>query len=163
MLLFLILGLFSTSVAANEFEDNGNTCPEHWTDGSLLKMGCLLFNSSATFTWTDASYYCQDPEGGNSSLVEIENQEQMEYLLLMLNLLGDHGDRWTWWTSGADLGREGNWYWSTSLQSVEKFVWHTSQPNQGLDANCLALWYPLGYEGVDEPCSKQYSPICQRK
>ena len=163
--LLLLWGLFSTALAGNKFEDKGNGCPEHWTDGSLVNMGCLLFNSSATYSWTEASFFCQDPKGGNSSLVEIETQQQMDYLLLMLNLLSDHEDPRTWWTSGTDLGREGNWYWSNSLQPVEEFIWHnaTGEPDQGLSANCLSLYSTLDYEGATQPCSKLYSPICQKK
>ena len=44
--LLLVLGLFSSSMTENEFEDKGNACREHWTDGSSVKMGCLLFDSS---------------------------------------------------------------------------------------------------------------------
>ena len=163
MLLLLFLGLLSTSVAGNKFEDKGNTCPEHWTDGSLVNMGCLLFNSSATYSWTEASFYCQDPKGGNGSLVEIETQQQMDYLLLMLNLLSDHEDPRTWWTSGTDLGREGHWHWSNSLQPVGEFVWHSTEPNSGLISNCLCSWANFGHEGASEPCSRAYYPICQKK
>ena len=85
----------------------------------------------------------------------------------MLNLLSDHEDPRNWWTSGADLGREGNWFLSTNLQPVETFVWgrgNNIEPDQCLlEANCLSLWSGFGYKGADEPCSKSYFPVCQRK
>ena len=168
MLRLLILVLFCTyTVLGAEYHKDENTCPEHWTDGSLVDMGCLLFDSSTTYSWTNASYFCQDSEGGNGSLVEIENQQQMDYVLMMLTLLSDHEDAATRRTSGTDLGRENNWYWSNSLKPVEDFVWYAHgqahEPNGGLDSNCLSMYASLGYEGATEPCSALYFPICQRK
>ena len=64
MLRLLISVLFSTySVLGAEYHKDENTCPEHWTDGSLVDMGCLLFDSSTTYSWTNAhtSYLSREP------------------------------------------------------------------------------------------------------
>ena len=46
-----------------------SACPRPWVDGTLLGLGCLLFNSTKAYTWEGASVYCQGEE--NATLVEI--------------------------------------------------------------------------------------------
>ena len=66
-----------------------------------------------------------------------------------------------WWTGGNDIGWEGNWTWAKSKQPVGDFVWHGSQPNDGIRGNCLDLYYGGSFEGSDDLCTRTYYPICQ--
>ena len=45
-------------------------CPSPWVDGTILDLGCLLFNSTMGYTWEGASVYCQGEE--NATLVEMD-------------------------------------------------------------------------------------------
>ena len=66
-------------------------------------------------------------------------------------------------TSGTDRGREGEWYWASTLAEVGGFIWPVDEPNEGIDANCLNLRFTSGgnYEGYDQQCDSLHLPICQ--
>ena len=102
----------------------GSACPEGWADGTLVGMGCLLFESNTSFTWDNANYFCQDTH--SATLVSIESEDQHEFVIMMIGVLNNHEDPHIWWTSGTDKGREGDWYWASSLNPVERFLWSTS-------------------------------------
>merc|ERR1719186_8260 len=132
-------------------------CPVNWVEASEVGMGCLLFNRETTYSWEEANGYCQTEE--RASLVEIQTEDQFEFLKMELISLDE--DSRHWWTAGTDAGREGKWYWSGSLTPVGHFVWNGGDPDEGIKANCLALWPQEFYDGVDEQCTGQYFPICQ--
>ena len=80
---------------------------------------------------------------------------------MVLDFLGGHEEGHSWWTSGTDQGREGEWYWAATLTAVGSFMWHNDQPNEGTDANCL--YVHLDGEGYDTDCSITYFHyICER-
>ena len=79
-------------------------CPDGWLDASFVNMGCLLLESSSgelgNLTWSLAEDWCQDLGG---ALVEIEDEEQFEFLRLQLQLVEEEeGEERYWWTSGTD-------------------------------------------------------------
>ena len=154
-LLFLLASETSSLAATN------GPCPSGWVDGSWVGMGCLLLNSNTTYTWEEASQYCQTT--ANASLVEMLNVEQHDFVKMELEFLEAHEDRGTWWTSGLDLGREGEWYWSSSLYPVGEFMWETNEPNGGITQNYMGIYSqyePMGYDNINT--SKRF-PLCQRK
>ena len=160
--MLLLLGLLflhaseTTSVAAT----NG-PCPSGWVDASWVGMGCLLFDSNTTYTWEEASQYCQTT--ANASLVEMLNVEQHDFVKMELEFLEDHEAYGFWWTSGLDLGREGKWYWSSSLYPVGEFVWLAGEPSGRIGYNYMSLY--SGYEpmGHDRTNTDARFPLCQRK
>merc|ERR1719391_1950664 len=62
-----------------------SACPIPWVDGTFLDLGCLLFNSTASYTWEKASVYCQQEE--NSTLVEIWTEAQLDFIRMELRML----------------------------------------------------------------------------
>ena len=139
-------------------------CPEHWVDGTLPGLGCLLFNSTTPYTWEGANSYCQEE---NATLLEIWTSLQSDFISSYLILLEDQSlDSHWWWTCGTDIGREGEWYWASSGASVGDFVWAPSydEPNGGTAFNCMVLsdgsWE---HKGNSESCTASYWPICQKK
>ena len=109
MYLLLLLTIVYTHCSAEAKQENGSqgSCPQHWVDGTLTGLGCLLFNSTTTYTWEEANNYCQAKE--NATLVEIWTSPQSDSIASELMLLEDHEDKGTWWTGGTDIGREGDW------------------------------------------------------
>ena len=139
-------------------EPERGPCEGSWVDGSLVSMGCLLFHTKDYLTWDDAAAFCLTQHQG-AKLVAIETEQQMQFLSLVLGFLGHHN----WWTSGTDRGREGEWYWASTLAEVGGFIWPVDEPNEGIDANCLNLRFTSGgnYEGYDQQCDSLHLPICQ--
>merc|ERR1711945_85221 len=133
-----------------------NDCKDGWFDASFLELGCLLFNSTASYSWEEANVYCQRTE--QARLVEISSSAQLDFVQMELGLLG--GDYW--WTSGTDLGREDSYAWMGSLNLVEEFIWYQNEPSGGYDHNCLCLTRGLGYFGADCDCDYKTQVICQQ-
>ena len=57
--------------------------------------------------------------------------------------------------------REGDWFWMNSLRPVGDFVWWQTQPNGGLDENCMYCTVDAGISFWDVPCDDEYYPVCQ--
>merc|ERR1711962_269479 len=142
----------------HEEETRGN-CPVGWLDTGLFggTMGCLLFDSTTTYTWDKANEFCYN-QGGE--LVEIRHVEEMDFVISYLQQLETKYD---WWTAGIDAGREGRWIWPSSWSTVDSYVWAAGQPNGGADSNCLLLRDSYSYKGSDYNCASSYRPICQKK
>merc|ERR1712180_55121 len=148
----------TVSVLRHKETLRGN-CPVGWLDTGLFggTMGCLLFNSSTTYTWDKANEFCYKQE---AELVEIRQGLEMEFLISYLKQLETHENAQHWWTAGTDSGREGRWIWPSSLSPVENYVWSSGEPNNGAAFNCLCLYYH-NYKGRDYPCANSLAPICQ--
>ena len=59
-------------------------------------------------------------------------------------------------------GREGEWYWASTLTAVGRFIWSQSnQPDGLLAANCLSLGSRSG-TGYDDTCTLSHYPICEK-
>merc|ERR1712126_358376 len=146
-----------------EEETRGN-CPDGWFDTGLFggRMGCPLFNSTASYTWDRANEYCYSQEG---ELVEIRQPQEMEFLMSYLLTLENHETAYDWWTAGMDVGREGRWIWPSSLANVQSYVWDVddAEPDGGARQNCLILGHKYSYKGHDWECEKTLKPICQKK
>merc|ERR1711915_149670 len=137
-----------------------SSCEAGWLDATWVDMGGLLFYSGAAMTWEKANDHCQKQE--DAKLVEATTEDQFNFLIMELNLLDDHEKSRDWWTSGTDIGREGNWTWMGSLSQIEDFVWRNDQPNGGIGFNCLALQDSFEYLGDDYNCASALYPICQK-
>ena len=149
--------IFAMSIFHLALEQLDSTCPIPWVDGTLLDLGCLLFNSTKEYTWEEASVNCQ--QEANATLVEIWTEAQLDFIRMELRMLaGGRG----WWISGTDFGREGSWNWAVSSASVGDFIWQTNQGNDGFHQNCLYLEPSYDYLGNDYPCTVSFNPICQR-
>ena len=140
-----------------------SACPRPWVDGTLLGLGCLLFNSTETYTWEGASVYCQGEE--NATLVEIWTETQLDFIRMELQMISEVETSKDWWTAGTDVGREGKWNWATSSAAVGDFIWADSNPDGGFSDNCLDLCDTCGstgFMGSDWDCSRSACPICQK-
>ena len=147
-------------IFAEEISSENNPCPKNWVQATWVDMGCLLFNSTQTYTWEEASVYCQTE--ANATLVEIETEDQFEFLQMEMEVFEGQLNSHSWWVGASDIGLEGRWIWMRSLTSVNDFIWHSSQPNIGTRGNCLHIYSGYGYEGDDDPCTYKYYPICQQ-
>merc|ERR1719481_1552909 len=141
-----------------EKETRGN-CPVGWLDTGLFggTMGCLLFDSSTTYTWDEANEFCYNQ---GSELIEIRHVEEMDFVISYLQQLENAYD---WWTAGMDAGREGRWIWPSSWSAVEGYVWAGNRPTGGAAYNCLMLDDYYSYKGNDANCAGSHRPICQKK
>merc|ERR1712037_9453 len=154
ILLTSLLSLLVTFPLGSLLPSESSTCYSGWADGTLVGMGCLFFESNANFTWEEANFFCQ--ETYSATLVSIETQDQQEFVIMMIGFLNNHEESHSWWTSGTDTGREGEWYWASTLTAVGNFIWHSDQPTETLTENCLRLSSGMGY---DRPCNEVNFPI----
>ena len=152
--------------------DGTNTCPEGWVDSSLVNMGCIFLGTSP-HTWDEASKLCQ---GLNGTLVEIEDEMQMEFLQMQLQLLeGPDATRPFWAGGRTDNDQEpdlkGDWKWATSSSPVGDFVWGERWPIDAQRASCLMLAPSMDYKGsnyycgdnIHLPSNYHHHPLCQMK
>merc|ERR1712098_236815 len=144
-------------------EKTRGSCPDGWFDTGLFggTMGCLLFNSTTSYTWDKANEYCYNQ--GRAELVEIRNSKEMELVINSFKQLETHEAKQHWWTAGTDAGREGRWHWPSSWSNVESYVWYGGLPNGGAKHNCLLLDHNYSYKANDLDCGYKYMPICQKK
>ena len=70
---------------------NEETCPEGWEDTGLLGLGCLRFHDTP-MQWLEADKHCQNMD---SHLVEINSQEQIEYLVMEMTTRGSVTGYWS--------------------------------------------------------------------
>merc|ERR1712004_296194 len=127
------------------------TCPDKWLDASFVEMGCLFFNNTAAVDWEEANVICE--KYSNATLVDIQSEIQMGFLQMELDVIASvEGTPHYWWTAGTDVGREGRWFWVTTLTEVEDYVWYDSYPTLSNNQNCLALHPTWEYFGFDIIC-----------
>merc|ERR1711887_307354 len=89
--LFFFLG-FSNIKALEE-----KVCLDGWIQATYVDLGCLLINqSSVVVDWEDANVACQAFENGR--LVEIQTEEQFQFLQMELDVVDVGGS--DWWTGG---------------------------------------------------------------
>ena len=121
---------------------------------------CLLFSNTERLTWESASVACQE---AGSTLVEILNERQLDFVRSELFFLADVGVSGDWWTSGTDFGREDQQIWMSSLSAVADFVWHTGEPNGDTTQNCMWMGKGVEFMADDMQCDAEYFYICQKK
>merc|ERR1712004_592743 len=113
-------------------------CPDKWQDASFMEMGCLFFNNTVAVNWEEANVICEMTP--NATLVDIQSEVQMGFLQMELDVIANaEGATHYWWTAGTDMGREGRWFWITTLTAVEDFVFNPGQPSPTTSLNCLSL------------------------
>ena len=140
-----------------------NPCPDNWIRATFVDMGCLYVNRTAAVTWEEANQICQNVENQNAFLVEILTEDQMDFLSMELDVISE-GEAVRYWTGGTDTGREGQWFWISSLKEMGDFVWASGKVSSGTKYNCFALVPAFDYLGDDYVCSSSYYsiyPICQ--
>merc|ERR1711915_5092 len=157
---FSVLLLIIAAAAASSGPPDRASCKSGWFDASWINLGCLLFNSSTAMNWERANTYCQQDE--DARLIEVKREDQFDFLRMELDLIDDHESRRHWWTSGTDIGREGNWAWMESFSYVESFIWYPGQPGGRYGENCLLLHHNHDYLGGDASCTSSYYPVCQK-
>ena len=109
----------------------------------------------------EANKYCTFNKSAH--LVEVLTQDQMDFFVMELEFLETHDGARNYWSGGTDWNREGQWYWANSLLPVEDFVWHTGQPDGGLNGgNYLDFYSGFNYFGSDYPGTGNFYPICQK-
>merc|ERR1712012_1537680 len=125
-----------SKLAERKSETSGN-CPEKWLDASFMEMGCLFFNNTKEVDWEEANVICEK-FSSNATLVDIQSEMQMGFLQMELDVIANaEGESHSWWTAGTDVGREGKWYWATTLEEVEDYVWvDESYPTNNTNLNC---------------------------
>merc|ERR1711973_38921 len=114
-------------------------CPDKWLDASFMEMGCLFFNNTVAGNWEEANIICESTP--NATLVDIQSEMQMGFLQMELDVIANaEGETHYWWTAGTDIGREGRWFWITTLTAVEDFVWASdTYPRNLTTYNCMNL------------------------
>merc|ERR1712105_45064 len=155
-----ILTLIFHGITMQNFEKK--VCADGWIQATWVDLGCLLFNTTTKVNWMEANVFCQGVENGR--LVEIQTEEQLEFVQMELDAIDDHETgQLDWWTGGNDLGREGNWMWMGSLTPVPAFVFYAGQPSGGNKENCLLL-EDQQYKAQDYDCEYKGSmfPLCQQ-
>merc|ERR1712210_69076 len=159
LLPLLLISLFCSSWGeaslqhvGEQTEEVSGLCPDHWIDATLSGLGCLYFNSSTTVSWEEAANWCQHPDN-NASLLEIWSELQLDFTRSELMFLQDNGVDKEWWTGATDLGREGHWFWISTLATVGDFIWYPGTPDSGTGGNCLYLNNGYDFLGNDFGCS----------
>ena len=126
-------------------------CPPDWVDATVVGMGCLLFDRTMELTWLETHSYCQTQQ--QSVSVSMLTQEEVDYVSDLLFSMWDHEGSNYWWTGATDLGREGSWYWASSLTPVGQFIWSDPAfPRNTTHLNCAAM--QSGYGALDQDCSE---------
>ena len=88
----------------------------------------------------------------------------MDFVISQLQLLEEHKGTNFWWTGGIDIGREGAWYWASTLTPVGDFIWQSGMPRNNTDWNCMLLSPSMNYKAQDHYCNNApcYA-ICQKE
>ena len=155
-LIYCFLPLISTVLT--------DSCADGWVNASHYGLGCLYINHDSARSWEDTAIFCQEEK--NATLLEMENYEQLQFLMGILNQEGGIDNRsFAYWTAGTDIGREGKWIWQGSLRPVPEEIWHVNFPMWGITANCLSLEpvYNYSFDGMEADCNEDNYTICQKR
>ena len=124
-------------------------CNIGWEDATNKNLGHLWFETFRRLRFDAAQSFC---ENMNSSLIEIESQEQMDFVVNKLSTITEIVD-WTenlkvWWGGATDKDQEGTWRWLQSGETFDKnsFVWGPDQPdNTGGNEDYFCFWRHHGF------------------
>lgn len=129
---------------------------------SFLKIGdgYYYFDRRTKMNWFQAYESCRRI---NSSLVTFETVEEYNNLQRLMELLNDE---LYYWTSGNDLGNQGQHMWLTSGQPIDIDIWAYNQPdNEDSREHCDAMNFrakldtKLGLNNA--PCATLNNHICE--
>ena len=155
-------------------------CNENWEDASNMGLGYLWFETTLKMNYGNAITFCKDK---NSSLVEIDSPEQMNYTIMRLKVISENVDwedyniwyegeyytyEWKGWWGGATEKEDNSWLWTESGASLEfdSFVWGRDQPNDpnGLNYFCFVINPAVdNFYGNDKRYGSKNYPLCQQK
>merc|ERR1712168_360601 len=147
----------NVSIFNNITKDSAKSCSIGWMDASSVRMGCLYFDNSEAYNWADANIYCNEMD---ATLVEIDTIDQLDFVVMVLQVIVVIDASHNWWTAGTDQGVEGTWRWISTSEDVPYFVWASGQPGGGTKENCLYL-ASGSFLGNDYACTGTFYPICQ--
>ncbi|XP_052247472.1 perlucin-like protein [Dreissena polymorpha] len=121
----------------------------------LVRYGNSYYYFGHTaYNFLDSQRNCKEH---GASLVNLETKDEIDFLRGFLMLLGDQRH----WIGLSDENHEGNWTWYPSEKRAEYTDWDRHQPNNGTVSNCGAIVASHNYHWVDEPCSRQFMPVCE--
>ena len=161
---FIILAYIVNHVRSN---NDVPICNKDWEDADNVNLGYLWIEKSQKMNYAEAKTFC---EKMNASLIEIESEEQMNFITDKLKTVGksinqgQNGDMF-WWGGATDEEREGTWKWTQSGRTFDRssYVWAPGQPdNVGNGEDYFCFWNKKDYLGND--CGPfETFPLCQRK
>merc|ERR1711915_1066788 len=140
-------------------EQKSDLCDNDWVDATFFGLGCLFTNHTwaGGMTQDEAYTFCYKLDS-RARLLEIHNENDMLFIDVLIDQENGVGSRF--WLGGSDRGHEGTWYWESSREPVEDFIWDENYPAQSIEYNCMAWYYSV--ESVhDYPCDSSYYPLCQ--
>ncbi|XP_017771139.1 PREDICTED: C-type lectin 37Da-like [Nicrophorus vespilloides] len=109
--------------------------------------------------WHNAYLACKQY---NMELITIDSDAEFDYIREFINSL-TATNKVSVWTSGNDLGTEGEYKWMSNGRGVYSSRWHNGQPtNAGGIEDCIHFWYFNNiYLLNDAKCADNMSFICQ--
>ncbi|XP_076090230.1 galactose-specific lectin nattectin-like [Mytilus galloprovincialis] len=136
------------------FETFGSDCPIGWNH---FYRSCYMFSNDA-YDWLLAESSCR---AHDARLVEIESQEQYNYLVNSTLSIGADVD---YWIGGRDDVTEGIWKWAFSNRNFSYIAWGPGEPNSYHEhENCLVMADKYHWLWADRRCSESHNFICERK
>merc|ERR1711915_76071 len=135
-------------------------CPDGWIE-SL--EGCYYFESSQELKWMDAQVVCESIGG---HLAEPKTMDEVIILKSLAMLEHSNLDIESWWIGLTDIGHEGRWIWSTSIEDITVQDWTNvyKAPNTTDNQNdCGAMLFKHGFQWSDMNCEERAYPLCQHK
>ncbi|KAH3716970.1 perlucin-like protein [Dreissena polymorpha] len=129
-------------------------CPDGWT---IYAHNCYLFGHTP-YSFHESQNFCVH---FGASLVNVESDAENTFIRgeLMTLKAPRH------WIGLTDEVNEGVWALYPSEEVATFLDWSHDpvwpQPNDGLNANCVAYFNDHDYHWVDEPCNNHFNPICK--
>uniref|UniRef100_A0A182MPY8 C-type lectin domain-containing protein n=1 Tax=Anopheles culicifacies TaxID=139723 RepID=A0A182MPY8_9DIPT len=152
---FLAVGFISTQTDINTF--------------GIFREKSYYFGNTFKLNWYKASEYCRTR---GMFLVAINNDEQLNGVVEYIEKSGftkTHGILHMW-TSGNDLGEEGQFFFSSTGERLTYDRWTKNEPNNAMHDNCtyehcvvLEYFQPwsINYTFDDRQCGAENFFMCE--
>ena len=116
---FIILTYLVNHVRTN---NDVPICNKDWEDAVNVNLGYLWIEKSQKMNYADAKIFC---ESKNANLIEIESQDQMNFIKVKLKSVSesmdpDQGGDIYWWGGATDVEMEGTWKWTQSRRTFDR-------------------------------------------
>ncbi|XP_308425.2 C-type lectin 37Da [Anopheles gambiae] len=155
LLSFLAVGFISTQKDINTF--------------GIFREKSYYFGNTFKLNWYKASEYCRTR---GMFLVTINNDEQLNGVIEYIEKSGytKTHDILHMWTSGNDLGEEGQFFCSSTGERLTFDRWTKNEPNNAMHDNCtyehcvvLEYFQPwsINYTFDDRPCGANNFFMCE--
>ncbi|KAH3752126.1 perlucin-like protein isoform X1 [Dreissena polymorpha] len=130
-------------------------CPNGW---KTYDTSCYLFGHTP-YSFHESQVFCLH---FGASLVNVESYYENMFIRGELVTLKAPQH----WMGLTDEVTEGIWTFYPSEKVATFLDWSHHlidwpQPNDGLRGNCAAYFEEHDYHWVDEPCSREFNPICE--